>query len=206
LAKLLHDELQQLLFAARLRVANAVGAGGAAASTTLKAADELICQCMTFSRDLTNELSPPALRRGTFGGMLRRLAGWFREKYGLSVAVEAEEQLPRAQEAVRVFIFQALRELLFNVVKHSGVKEAAVTLSSSDDYLLAKVEDVGKTFDPRAVRQRLESPNGFGLFSIQQRLEAFGGRMEIENAPGGGACFRLIVPLRAAEAAERALP
>jgi CheY-like chemotaxis protein len=62
-------------------------------------------------------------------------------------------------------------------------------------HLVIHVEDGGGHFDVEAVIRRLERPEGFGLFKVQQRLEALGGRLELNVSAGGGACLRLVIPL-----------
>ncbi len=153
---------------------------------------------MATSCDLTVQLNPPILSRGTLREVLEWLGGWFEEKHGLTVALDTREPIPPVPEHLRVSLFQAARELLFNVVKHSGETEARVALSSCDGCLTIQVEDTGKNFDARAVLRKLERPSSFGLLSVRERVEFIGGQMEIETSPSGGACFRLMVPLEAA--------
>ena len=194
LAKLLHDDLQQLLLAIRLRLPLLVEGPQDQIKQHVERLDELVGECVSTSRSLTHELSPPVLQCGTLPEVIEWLGGWFGDKHGLTVAVDAQTELPPIPEHLRAFLFQAVRELLFNVVKHSGKLEARVGLSSQDGYLIIQVEDDGNGFDPDAVELRLQQPESFGLFNIRERLEALLGRVQILRTPQGGACFRLIVP------------
>jgi len=195
LAKLLHDDLQQLLLAIKLRLPVLVEGPQDQIEQHVQRLDELIGECVNTSRNLTQELSPPVLQCGTLSEVIQWLGGWFADKYGLTVAVDTRGELPPLPDHLRVFLFQAVRELLFNVVKHSGKMEARIGLSSQDGYLRIQVEDDGDGFDPEAVEHRLQEPQGFGLFNIRERLEALLGRVEIQRTPQGGACFRLVVPM-----------
>ena len=198
LAKLLHDELQQLLWAVRLQLATIGRRAKEPLRTELEATVETLNECVAISCDLTVQLNPPILSRGTLREVLEWLGGWFEEKHGLTVTLDTREPIPPVPEHIRVSLFQAVRELLFNAVKHSGETEAQVALASCDGCLTIQVTDTGKNFDARAVQQKLERPTSFGLLSVRERAEFIGGRMEIESAPSGGACFRLMVPLEAA--------
>jgi PAS domain S-box-containing protein len=200
LAGLLHDDLQQLLLAVKLRLPLLADADADQLRRHVERLDELVGACLSTSRNLTQELSPPIIQYGTLADVVEWLGEWFAEKHGLTVAAEARDEIPPAPEHLRVFLFQAVRELLLNVVKHSRTTEARVCLSFQDACLRLQVEDGGKGFDPHAVEARLQRPEGFGLFNIRERLEALRGRLEIAATPGGGACFRLIVPM--AERAE----
>jgi signal transduction histidine kinase len=197
LAAILHDDLQQLLLAARLRLAGVGRGNEATLRTEIKAVDELLGECLRTSRDLTMDLSPPILHHGALCEVFEWLGGWFNEKHGLTVTVDAQEKLPSVPEHIRIVLFHAVRELLFNAVKHSGRMEAWVSLSSQEGCLTVQIEDSGSGFDPKVVQWNLNRARSFGLFNIQERIEALEGRLEVESTPSGGACFRLIVPLPA---------
>ena len=195
LAKLLHDDLQQLLIAARLRLPVLVEVGPAEREQHLAKIDQLLVECLAASRSLTHELSPPVLQMGTLVEAIAWLAEWFGEKHGLAVTVEAQNELPEMPEHLRIFVFQAVRELLFNVIKHSGKLIARVGLTAREGWLTVQVDDCGQGFDPKPVAARLHQPEGFGLFQIWERVDALGGRLIIEATPQSGASFRFVVPL-----------
>jgi CheY-like chemotaxis protein len=195
LAKLLHDDLQQLLLAVKLRLPVLVEGPQDQIEQHVARLDELVGECVSTSRNLSRELSPPVLQCGTLPEVMEWLGEWFSDKHGLTVAVDTQGELPPLPEHLRVFLFQAVRELLLNVVKHSGKLDAWVTLSSPDGYLAIEVEDDGEEFDPDIVQRCLEKPEGFGLFNIRERLESLLGRLEMDRTPHGGARFRMIVPV-----------
>jgi len=80
--------------------------------------------------------------------------------------------------------------LLFNVVKHARVKEARIRVRRLGRYLCLTVSDRGRGFDPQGLRETA----GFGLLSIQERIELLGGRMRIRSAAGQGSTFFIVVP------------
>ena len=208
LAALLHDDLQQLLLAAKLRLPILVEVPHDEIEPHVEKIDQLLAECLSTSRNLSHELSPPVLRIGTLTEVMQWLGEWFGDKHTLAVSVDAAARLPLVPEHHRIFFFQAVRELLLNALKHSGSKEARIGLSFQDDWFVVQVEDGGTGFDPQAVAnglQRTEGPEGLGLFQIQQRLESQGGRLEILSGKGGGACFRMAVPL-ADDAPSRNVP
>jgi CheY-like chemotaxis protein len=109
--------------------------------------------------------------------------------------VEANDELD-LDRAVRATLFQGVRELLFNTVKHAGVKTANLQLwlSEDKDVVFVEVSDAGIGFDPVEVRSREGANGGYGLFSIRERLELLGGGMEVESSPGSGSRFILWGP------------
>lgn len=187
LAQVLHDNLQQMLVAAKMQVKRAKRkARDDELAQSLGGIDGLLDQSIAESRLLTVELSPPVLfDRGLVGG-LEWLARQFLEKHQLPVGLDLVADGEPADESVRIFLFQAARELLFNTVKHAQAQSALVRLTRLDeDRLRLTVADDGLGFDPTRAK-RDSTMSGFGLFSIRERLELIGGRLEIVSAPGQG--------------------
>jgi len=196
LAQLLHDHLQQLLVAARINASVLLKrVSGDDLLQPLLQLDRLLGQSIQASRSLTVELSPPVLYDLGLPAGLHWLARWMLEKHGLTVEVEAEDEANPEAENMRVLLFQAARELLFNIVKHAGVDTARVQLWRRDGHIRMSVADEGVGFD---AGQECASATGtgFGLFSICERLDSLGGGLEIESAPGRGTCIRLHAPLQ----------
>lgn len=197
LAAVLHDHLQQLLVAARMYL-TVLGQKLPADALRQEASrvDDLIAQSIAASRSLTVELSPPVLQEGGLNAALRWLAEWMRDKHGLVVQCQGEANDQLLSEDVRNLAFEAARELLFNVVKHSGVKAAEVHLSHNDGEIRLTISDRGQGFDPDAAKWPAEA-SGFGLASLRQRLELSGGSLQIDSAPGRGT--RMCVSLKTSD-------
>ncbi len=202
LAQVLHDHLQQLLVAARMRLVLlrrnlAENQHGALADVA-----ELISESIDASRSLTVELSPPILHQGGLQAGIEWLKRWMQDKHGFNVDIEVRQGLPDEPEEIRVLIFQAVRELLLNATKHSGETEAKVILDGRPDLLMITVSDEGVGFEPTSnPRRDPEQRSGFGLFSIRERLVMIGGNIEIDSSPGNGSRFILRVPRKPAERA-----
>jgi len=197
LAQAMHDHLQQLLVAAKLQVQRL---SGDTSPETNQEVITLIQQILTESieatRSLTFELSPPVLYDRGLGQALEWLGDWMQAKHGLLVTVEADEQADMLSQEVRILLFQATRELLFNVVKHAHVNKAGVRLCQTAGEVRIVVADQGVGFDLQQKFSGHGSSGGFGLFSIRERLELVGGKMEVDTAPGSGSRFTLTVPLK----------
>ena len=202
LAQVLHDHLQQLLVGAKYsldvlsrRVAQPQRDGVAQV-------ESLIDDALAASRSLTMELSPPILHEAGLEAALHWLARWMHDKHRMTVDVEVADEAPCAREDVQVLLFQAVRELLFNVVKHSGVQTARVRMDGDGaDRLRVSVRDDGDGFEPEALAQQVASSSagGFGLFSIRERIALLGGALHIDSKPGSGAEFTLTVPATTAK-------
>ncbi len=192
LAQILHDGLQQTLVAAKLNLSR-VGRGRDPLEAAAVAAG-LIDEAIQTSRSLTAELSPPMLQHGGLMPSLRWLTQWFAERHGLTVSLSAADDIEPVPEEVILQLFHSIRELLFNVVKHAGIKTARVAVSQREGRIYVSVEDEGVGFDPSQLRARGGSSGGFGLLSISERLSFLGGEITIDSAPGKGSRFNLVMP------------
>jgi signal transduction histidine kinase len=133
------------------------------------------------------------------GPALQWLSRQMGERHGLIVEVSADADAEPADDATRAFLFQAARELLFNIVKHAGVDRAELCLDrDADGRVCLRVADTGRGLDPAAIDGRSPEPAGFGLFSIRERLAHLGGQMDVESVPG----VRTRIALRIAARAE----
>jgi signal transduction histidine kinase/CheY-like chemotaxis protein len=193
MAAVLHDELQQLLVGVKLQLASLLRGKDEAVSRAALETEGLINQSLAVTRSLTSELNPPLLDEG-LAPALDWLARSMHERYRLAVTVTGAESVPPLPEPLQAVLFNAVRELLFNVVKHAQVQSATVRITALDRQLQIEVADAGAGFDPSQLATG-RSSGGFGLFSVRERLELLGGRLEIESAPGRGTRFILVAPV-----------
>ena len=199
IANLIHEDLQQNLVAALVNLGLLKSRfNGQAEVDEFSHIEGILKDSVTTARSLTSELSPPVLQQCGLAAALRWLRTWCGEKYAMDVIVEAEEDANPNPE-VSVSLFRCVRELLFNIVKHAGVREAGLRMWKTDEGIVKiEVSDAGCGFDPDEVRAREGSVGGFGLFSIRERLEWLGGGFEIDSSPGKGSRLTLWVPLKIA--------
>jgi CheY-like chemotaxis protein len=197
MAQLLHDHLQQLLVAARVKLLMLSREDqGKARSDAHQTVIDLLDQCIAESRSLTVELSPPILYDAGLAAAFHWLARWMQQKHGFAVEVRVEDKAEVADEGVRMFLFEATRELLFNAVKHARVDGATVTITKAPNEMLKiEVHDSGIGFDPSRLEDQAASLGAFGLFNIRERLDLLGGSLEIETSPGRGTRAAILSPL-----------
>jgi len=148
-------------------------------------------------RSLTFDLSSPILYEF---GFEEAVAEWLNErveiKYGIATEFE-DDGLPKPlDDDIRVLLFRNVRELLINVVKHAHASKVKVTIGKVGGQIRVSVEDDGLGFEPAKVKSMVTNKEAFGLFSIRERLEHFGGRLEIKSAPDCGCRVTITSPLK----------
>jgi PAS domain S-box-containing protein len=192
LAEILHDDLQQVLAAAKFHLSLMKNRArqDAAVQATAAQIDHMLMDAIEKSRSLSHELSPAVLHHANLAETLGWLAEQVRTKHGLTVQVDAAGVVTTQSDALKAFLYRSAQELLFNVVKHARVNEARLRVRRLGGYICLSVSDRGRGFDP----QEIQETAGFGLLSIQERIALLGGRMKIKSAAGQGATFRIVMP------------
>lgn len=200
IARTLHDGLQQLVFGTRLQVERLLRERGEAVTPARDDLQQVVAnldEALEATRTLSIDLFPPVLREAGLREALGWLANWMRERHGLDVKLSLDPAADTDGRDARILVFESVRELLFNVVKHAGVLEATVETALHDRGLFrVTVTDAGVGFDLDALNDRA-CWHGTGLASVRERLSLMGGRAEVDSSPNGGCRVVLMVPRRA---------
>jgi PAS domain S-box-containing protein len=197
LATVLHDHIAQLLVVAKGKFEKIQESTFyRSLAHPMEEIRRLIEESIRYTRSLVFELSPPILYDLGFEPAMEWLAEHMEQQYGLVVTVEDDDLPKPLDNETRVLLFRAVRELLFNVLKHAQASCARVCMRREGEQLRVIVEDNGVGFAPDQLGPSAGKIEGFGLFSIRERLNYFGGRMEIESTPGEVTRVILSLPLR----------
>ncbi len=198
----LHDYLAQLLVAGRMKLRQAVACVAKEPGMTLLAElDQIFDESLRYTRTLIADLAPPSLQE--FG--LSHAFQWLSEHmrtHGLTVGVQVGSDRINLPDDQAILVFQSVRELLLNIVKHADTNRAIVAVATTPTELHITVTDGGQGFDHTAVAAPEPGSSGFGLFSIDERMRAMGGRFEINSTPGHGTRASMILPYWPAAAPE----
>ena len=148
LAGELHDYLAQLLVVLRMKLRQTAPlATSGKAETLLKEADHILTQSLDYTRSLVAELAPPALHEFGLTQALAWLASQM-QQHGLHVRLTSQQDVLAIPEDQAMLLFQSVRELLFNVLKHAQAKQATVSVSITPNHELhLSVTDEGCGFD-----------------------------------------------------------
>ncbi|MDD4857459.1 MAG: sensor histidine kinase [Candidatus Krumholzibacteria bacterium] len=155
----------------------------------------LIDQTIKYTRNLTFEISPPALYELGLEAAIDGLAERFRKKHGLAVNVEAFPEIGPLGSDVVVLLYKAVQELLTNVAKHARANRCDIRIKREGDSIRVEVEDDGCGFDAGSLAS-CGAGDHFGLFNIRERIQYLGGVTEIRSAAGKGTAVMLTTPRR----------
>lgn len=136
-------------------------------------------------RDVMAELRPPMLDDFGVVATLRWLAERFRTRTGITAAMRGREPDPRLGDPAEMTLVRVAQEALANVARHASPRRVTITLHCRDDLVRLTVTDDGVGFDPRE-RPRANDGGGWGIVGMRERMEAIGGSVRVDSAPGRG--------------------
>ena len=194
----LHDGVSQLLSSSLLRLNVLKGMdlpGGAVES--LDTVCDIVTRALDDIRTLTFELSCPLLNELGLAAALEELCSSMSHDYSIDFQFSGEMKILPISMDRKIALYRSTRELLINVMKHSGAKHARVDLEQLEDCVRIRVADDGVGFDARMAGRGFSPTGGFGLFNIREYIRHAGGNLQIESTPGDGTEVVLSVPLEA---------
>ena len=196
IAEMLHEDLQQLLVAARMQLAALCRTPDATQREPIaREIAEVLERSFQLTRSLSVELAPPVLYEHGLAAALEWLAAGTRKNYNIEVTVEADSLANPKAADVRIFLFRAVRELLLNSAKHAGGSAVHIAMQyRRPDKVRIIVADDGPGFDPNSLDDKRTGPETVGLLNIRERVSGFGGEFHINSGPKRGTRITLSLP------------
>ncbi|MGO9511815.1 MAG: ATP-binding protein [Mycobacterium sp.] len=141
-------------------------------------------------RQATFELHPAVLEEVGLGPAVEQLAAHTAKRSGIKITADVDYSI---RSPIDPIVFGVVRELLSNVVRHSGATHASVTLATTDGVCVLDVADDGVGISDDALARRLDEGH-IGLASHRARVDAAGGAFVFLDIPvGTHVCVQLPV-------------
>ncbi len=193
----IHDRIGQALALVRIKLgtlgeATLSSEGADALAETTRLIEEIIQD----TRSLIFSISSPLLYEVGLSAALERLVEQFHQEYDLSFIYNGGNRDATLDTDVSVLLFDSVRELMMNVAKHARARSCRVSMSATPDEVILTVSDDGVGMNGSTSDGEPSGCDGYGLFSIRERLDHIGGRMRLSSEPGRGTTVALTVPAR----------
>ncbi|MCA1787121.1 MAG: response regulator, partial [Desulfobacteraceae bacterium] len=199
LAAVLHDHIQPLVVGARMHLWDIHRKNDITAAHKIEG---ILEETLAELRSLTLDLSPSAILNDGLAGGVNWLVNYMKKKFDFTLKSRVDETIDPISENTCFLLFQCIKELLFNVVKHAGEKQATISIERTpDQQTKIIVSDNGNGFEPDTIDKTQNGTTSLGLFSIEERLKDIGGRMKIASTPGQGTTVTLTAPAEKTEEA-----
>lgn len=191
----LHDDIGQTLALADLKLGSVIDSTASETRATLEEVRQLLSRAIKTVRTLTFDLGARVLYQFGLETAIENLAERLEQDHGIPTAFQ-DDALPKPlEEDVKVALFQAVREVLHNVVKHAGARHVTVAIRRAEEEIEIAVRDDGVGFDASRLETEPLHLRGYGLFNIRERLGYIGGRLLVRSTPGDGTEILLTTPL-----------
>ena len=182
----LHDALSQNLTGVSLEITTATKLAAKDTNTTLRHLDiaaRSLKSCRDELRNCIWDLRNYALEEKDMNAAVKRTLAPFVDDVDLIVRFNVpRERLP---DDTAHALLRIVRELVMNAIRHGGAKTVRVAGCIENERILFSVVDDGCGFDPSCAASVREGH--FGLQGIRERINRFGGEIQIESAPNQGA-------------------
>ena len=182
LARELHDELGALLTAAKLDVArlkSKLGTPQPEITQRLQHLTETLNSGIALKRRIIEDLRPSSLANLGLTAALEILAREFSERSGIEVASSLEPV--ELEESAQLTVYRIVQESLTNVGKYAEASQVGISLRDYSNHVEVEIRDNGKGFEPGAVKATTH-----GLSGMRHRVEAAGGRLQVQSRPAAG--------------------
>ncbi|HTZ18800.1 MAG TPA: sensor histidine kinase [Dissulfurispiraceae bacterium] len=195
IASELHDSVVQTLVFSKFSLENIMAHAPADISEPLHEVHFHVKRSIQDLRSLTIDISPPILYELGLEQAVVSLSCQMQMRHGVMFSFNDDGGDKPLHNNLKVLIYQAVRELLLNIVKHAKAKNGSISLTREGKKIRVEVEDDGVGFNTFETAQDNGKKDCFGLFNIRERLSHFQGAIEIDSRPGKGTRVILTAPL-----------
>ena len=188
-----HDRIAQTLAAVfqQLQVLESLTQADPQRRQVVVRASVLTREAIREARNIMNDLHPPTLNEFGLSALVEEELSRFQEETECLTTLDADYPI-RPSLGVEVALYRIFHEALFNVRRHAGAKNVAVSLWRTDRGISLHVQDDGPGFDIQAAMQKKRVG---GLLSMRRRAEVIGGTLDIISTPSRGTRVAIHVPI-----------
>jgi signal transduction histidine kinase len=198
LARELHDELGSMLTTLKIdasSIKDQVGRDPDAARSSAEAIVDTVHDAIATVRRISTGLRPPVLDSLGLVPAIEWQLDQFEKRTGITVDRHISEDIRVSDGHYSIAIFRILQEGLTNITRHAQANRVSIVLIVDNHQVALDIIDDGVGFVVKAE----ETGASYGLYSMQERALALGGRIDILSRPGEGTRLRVRVPLPAAD-------
>jgi signal transduction histidine kinase len=196
LARELHDETSQTLSALAMKIETALAGWPSEPSRErLVEARHLTVRTLEELHRLIFDLRPSVLDDLGLLSAIRWYAERHLERRGVAVRCEFSGEADRLSPELETALFRVCQEAITNIAKHSEAEAVLIQCLEREDRISIEIEDDGKGFSPESLPPPAARERGLGLLGMRERVELFGGTLELDSAPGQGTRIAVTVPI-----------
>jgi two-component system, NarL family, sensor histidine kinase UhpB len=200
IARELHDELGQCVTAIKsisTAIANRTERDAPETHANAKTIASVATHIYDVVHGIIRQLRPSALDHLGLGETISgAVASWKERHPEVECDLQLSGMLEGLDEAINITVYRIVQECLTNVARHANARRAQISVrrtgqGTNADAVVVTVQDDGKGIaNPDDVQQ-----GRFGLIGMRERVQGFGGSLEISGDAGKGLSVRAVIPL-----------
>jgi signal transduction histidine kinase len=195
IAEQLHDHFGQDLVLAKMKLGQLLEKLPPQYIGCAEEIEEIIGELIHHTRAVINELCPEHLCEIGLTAALQSLAEEIQTKHGIICTAKIDLTPKELKDEVQQVLLRAVRELLFNVVKHARASRIKIVMTRKAGSVVTEVCDDGQGFDRHKTVLSDLSIGRFGLFSVRARLAPLRGHLRIFSNVGKGTRAMITLPI-----------
>ncbi len=191
----LHDRVGQSLLLAKMKLDELTDRSTGLCRSSAEEVTALLQASIHDIRTLTFRIRPPILDTAGIDTSLKWLCSSLSDDYPIQIEYLGDRHSKPLSADLRYSLYQVVRELLLNVVKHAHTEKAFLSITTGNDDLVIVVEDKGAGFNHSDADLKNIYTGGYGLYNINLRVEQMCGSFSITSSLGKGTSAKITVPL-----------
>jgi PAS domain S-box-containing protein len=198
IARDLHDDTAQALFAITRQVDNFIRSGKnlpPKCHAFMKGLSEQIREVLQRVRRFSQDLRPSLLDDLGLMATLRWLIKQLQENSGIEADLKVIGNERRLLPHIELMLFRIVQEAFRNVEKHAQASKVEVKVVFSEGKIMVSINDNGKGFDLSGDLGDLPRVGRLGLAGMEERAHLIGGSLQINTELDKGTMVRLNAPV-----------
>jgi signal transduction histidine kinase len=191
----LHDRIGHALAATSMKLKRLEKKASPDLSGAVHDIAGLVEDLIRETQTLTFSISPPVLYDFGLQAAVEWLVEETRRQYGIDIGFACGIEDATVSGNPRILAYQAIREILFNIIKHAKARHVSISVGLRGGRLCTVIEDDGQGFLPPKTSPQKQPRGGFGLFNIREKLRSQGGTLVVESRPDRGTRITMVSPL-----------
>jgi PAS domain S-box-containing protein len=181
----LHDDLAPLLSTIKLYI-DLLKKGNfnkISPQEILQSIDELIEKAIVSTRQISNNIMPSILEDFGLAVAVKDFCDYINNTKSISIKLDCSQYKRTSKKIEETVLFQSIKELVHNTLKHSNANNIEIFLESNDDNINLYYQDDGIGFD---VDKKTKNPGGLGLNNIINKVKTINGLTMLKSEPEKG--------------------
>jgi PAS domain S-box-containing protein len=191
----LHDDLGPILSSIKLYT-NILKKGDfkkTSRDETVASIDELVDLAIRTGREISNRIRSNVLQDFGLADAIREFCNYITQTGTLAIDIRTTNYSISKRGLEESILFQVVKELINNTLKHSDAKNVLIDLKSIENQIILYYRDDGSGFD---LQTALKSKSGLGLYNILNKVKTISGTCDLNSTPGKGMFMTISVKMK----------